>query len=130
MKRDMDLIRKIVFAIEELPHHHLAEPIKIDGYDDEFVGFQWYLMMEAGLIKGFDATGRGTSPQAIPFWLTWAGYEFADSARNDSIWQMAKKTIKDNIGSVSMALLTELLKHLGKQAIGVFVPGSGIAVDK
>jgi hypothetical protein len=120
MKRDMDLIRKIVFAIEELPDHSLAADLKLDGYEPEFVGFQCYLMKQGGLIEGFDATSRvGKCPEVLPFHLTWAGYEFADSARNDTTWNKAKSTVVEKLGSASFAVLTEVLKNLAKSAMGM-----------
>lgn len=125
MKRDMDLVRKIAFAIETRPHHHLAEPVKIDGYDDELVGFNCFLMMDGGLIKGFDTSGRGTTPQAIPFHLTWAGCEFADAARSDTLWQKAKANIKDKVGGAAIGLLTDYLKYLAKEALGMSSSATG-----
>ena len=63
MKRDMDLVRKIVFALEEHEHGHAPHPFLIEGYTDEQVGYHTHLMKEAGLILAANVTTmESTSP--------------------------------------------------------------------
>ena len=120
MKRDMDLVRKIVFALEEHEHGHAPRSFRIEGYDEEMVGYHVHLMMQAGLVKGADTTHLGsTSPSAIPIALKWEGHEFADAARSDTVWNKTKAVIKDKVGSVGIGLLVEVLKQQAKQMLGV-----------
>ncbi|MBX7106557.1 MAG: DUF2513 domain-containing protein [Gemmataceae bacterium] len=120
MKRDMDLVRHLVFAIEEQPDGFAPDKLEVDGYSDEQIGYHLSLMLEAGLINGSDITHMGcSSPQAMASSLTWAGHEFADAARSDTLWNQAKKTITEKVGSVSIALLTQYLQSLAKAAIGM-----------
>ncbi len=56
MKRDFDLIRKLVFAIEECPSGQMPEGL--DGYTPDQVGYHNYLLVDAGLAKGVDTTKR------------------------------------------------------------------------
>jgi len=120
MKRDMDLVRKIVFALEEHEHGHAPHYFRIDGYDEEVVGYHVYIMTQAGLVNGADTTVRGdNSPSAIPLSLTWEGHEFADAARSDTVWNKTKAVIKDKVGSVGIGLLVEVLKQQAKQMLGV-----------
>ncbi len=120
MKRDMDLVRKIVFALEGHEHGHAPDELAIDGYTEEQIGYHVYIMTQAGLILGADATTRGNdSPNWIPISLTWDGHEFADDARSDTIWNRAKAQVRESVTTVGFGLLVEVLKHQAKQALGI-----------
>ena len=119
MKRDMDLVRKIVFALEAHPHGH-APAIKIEGYSKEQIGYHMYLMLQANLIEGLDVSGGGCeSPQVEATNLTWQGHEFADDARSDTVWEKSKAVVKDKVGTVGIGLLVEVLKQQAKQLLGL-----------
>jgi hypothetical protein len=120
MKRDMDLVRKIVFALEEYEHGRAPRSLKIEEYTDEQIGYHVYLMAEAGLVKGHSI---GTMRSASPCWmatsLTWEGHEFAEAARSDTLWNNTKAVVKDKVGSVGIGLLIEVLKQQAKLALGL-----------
>jgi len=66
MKRDMELIRKMVLAVEDAPTGFAPHPLKIAGYTKEQVGYHAYLMVDHGLAKGprvttLASTGRSGS---------------------------------------------------------------------
>lgn len=120
MKRDMDLVRKIVFALENHPHGFSPDELTFEGYSQEQVGYHVYLMIQADLIEGEDASTREfESPQGFASSLTWQGHEFADAARSDTIWNKAKAQVKDKVGTAGLGLLIEVLKHQAKQALGI-----------
>jgi hypothetical protein len=120
MKRDMDLIRKIMLAAESSAQGYVGGEIKIDGYPDEQVKFHCYLIGEAGLAKTSDVTAmRDKSPQAWINVLTWAGYEFLDESRSDTVWSETKKRVGKGVGTVSMAVLRQLLVETVKQQLGM-----------
>lgn len=121
MKRDMDLVRKILFAMEKSETGFIQGKIKIDGYSEEEVGYHVYLMNEAGLLLGLDVTHLGSSsPEAIPSMLTWDGYDFLDACRDEGRWKKAKGVISD-IGGASFdvvkMVLIELMKNQATQII-------------
>ena len=119
LKRDHDLIRKILLTIEDHPHG-FAPNLKIDGYSDEQVGYHANLLIDAGYANGSTTGGFGTpSPEGLITSLTWAGHEFADAARDDKLWKKAMGIVKDKGGSVTMDVLKELLTSLMKAAIGL-----------
>jgi len=120
MKRDMDLVRKILLTIEESPHGFFNEFPTIQGYSGEQVGYHSYLMIQAGLIEGADATTMDSeSPEAIPTCLTWQGHEFLDACRNESVWTKAKEKIKSIGGEVPLDVLkTVLIEILKAQIMG------------
>lgn len=115
MKRDMDLIRLRLLQIEgEEPKPDLS------GYTQEQIIYHSALLIEAELVKGIilpDPQSYPTSTVVIR--LTWKGHEFLDAARNDTIWKKAGAQIKKAGGQITLALLEELLKKLGKDALGL-----------
>ena len=121
MKRDMDLVRKILFAMEDYETGFVNREIKIDGYSEEEVGYHVYIMDEAGLLVRIDATHRGSSsPEAIPSRLTWAGYDFLDACRDEGRWNKAKGVI-NNIGGASFEVVKTVLVELMKNQATQFI---------
>ena len=119
MKRDMDLVRKILLAAEASPHGLVRESISIDGYSPEQVGYHIYLMMQADLVDGSDVTTRGSqSPQAVLTQLTWAGHEFIDAARSPAVWEQSKGVI-GKLGDVSFAVWTQVLTKITMANLGL-----------
>jgi hypothetical protein len=113
MRRDMDLIRKMLLAIEA-DEHGFAPRIEIQGYTQEQINYHAVLLGEAGLAKVTEVTSMGSeSPEAIIIRLTWAGHEFLDAARENNIWNQAKDKISKIGGAtipIWIAILTEIIK--------------------
>jgi hypothetical protein len=51
--------------------------------------------------------------------LTWAGHEFYEAARNQTIYNRAKEVILEKGGSLPFVVLNELLISLVKNAVGL-----------
>ena len=63
MKRDFEVIRKLVLAIEDSPTGTVPGGLQIDGHSAEKIGYHSYLLVDLGLAKGIDVgTINGTSP--------------------------------------------------------------------
>jgi hypothetical protein len=119
MKRDLDLIRKILLAIEQKDSLQPQE-ITIDDYDPDNVAYHILLLDEAGFVKSYITEGAaGGIEAALVGRLTWAGHEFLEMARNDTIWEKAKKFLKEKSVSIPFVLLIELLKSLVKDALEI-----------
>jgi hypothetical protein len=121
MKRDMDLIRQLLLDIEgDRPC------IPKDGFDEDTVAKHFELLVEAGLIKGtvHENDQQGVYRVDVDR-LTWQGYEFLDSARNEEMWDKARTVAAKSTGSISFEVLKTVLvafsKVLLKQA-GVPLP--------
>ena len=64
MIRDLNLIRKLILAVEASPTGYVQDEIEINGYSEEQIGYHAYLLVNAGLANGIDATTiADTSPQ-------------------------------------------------------------------
>lgn len=119
MKRDMELCRKILFAIEEQYVSTAIHNLKIDGYTTDEVAYHCILLHEAGLIK--DCKIMYASNRIASFGvssLTWEGHDFLDKIREDTVWNKTKRFIKDKalpmtldvIKEIATAVLSETLK--------------------
>jgi hypothetical protein len=120
MKRDMDLVRKILIELEKEPHGFAPRDLRLDAYKREEVGFHVYLMGQAGLLRVADVSAlRSGSPMALPINIEWEGYEFLEAARPDSMWEKAKERIVAAGGGLTIELLKEVLLGLARGAVGL-----------
>ena len=120
MKRDLDLIRKILLRIEAHDFGFAPEEIEIEGYTEEQISFHIFLLGDAGLLKVDENTVIGcTSPSAIPSHLTWAGYEFLESAKDETVWGKAKEKVIKPAGGVAFSVLLDWLKAEAKTRLGL-----------
>lgn len=119
MKRDMDLIRAILLEVEAAPSGFAPSNIEIPGYTQEQIRYHAYLLNEAGLVNGIDVTSHGSKgPEMLITKLTWKGYEFLDSARENKIWNQAKGMIY-KVGGASLPIWTALLTDIIKKQLGL-----------
>ncbi len=120
MKRDLELIRKMVLTIEDSPDGWAPHPLEIDGYSQAQIGYHAYLLVDAGLAQGQDVTTNDSSgPEAFISSLTWKGHEFADAARDDGRWAKAMGVVQEKGGAITLGVLTQLLVSLMKGAFGL-----------
>ena len=120
MKRDMDLVRKILIAIEEHPSGYAPEKLEIDGYSEDEIGHHVHLMGQANLLTVVDSTHmQSTSPVAIAGSITWTGHEFLSAAKSDSVWNQAKNRLGGTFQTVSLEVLKSLLISVTKEGLGL-----------
>ncbi len=118
MKRDLDLIRKIVILLKDHEHGNAPDELKIDGFTDEQIDYHCYLLKDAELITGVSIpTHHSESPAVKPLGLTWKGHEFADNAQNETFWAQAKDKIKNTSGVVSFSIFNAFLTETIKGAL-------------
>lgn len=123
MKRNMELIREILLAVERHSDGFAPREIKIEGYSEDVIGYHCHLIGEAGLAGVVDKTHLGSrSPEAEIGRLTWAGHEFLDASRDPTTWETAKRTLRDtgrDLGNVTLAVLQALLIETTKRSLGI-----------
>ena len=94
MKRDMELIRKVLLAVENMQPNS-----PIEGYSDEQVKYHRALVIEAGLVKGSilpDSETLSEIPASVVLdKLTWTGHDFVDAIASESNWHKVKNFLKD-----------------------------------
>lgn len=119
MKREMDLVRAILIAMEEHEHGFAPTALKIPGYSEEQIGYHVYLMGQAGLLDVSDVSSLdGASPQAIPHSIRWNGHEFLANAREEKNWLQAKKLMK-GAGEASFHIWQPVLAKIVTQSLGL-----------
>ncbi len=108
MKRDMDLCRKILLAAEEqtsVPDGFL----EIDGYAQELVAYNVELLADEGLVEASVIKSQSEPIGAVVLRLTWAGHDFLDAARNETVWNRVKGRLSNAGVSATFDLLKTLL---------------------
>ena len=123
MKRDMELIRKILFAIEQeyvdvwLDYNDL----KIDDYDFKTVGYHCAILRDAGFV--YDYKGQYAGNELYFFSvgrLTWEGHEFLDKIRNETVWNKTKETITGK----GLPFVLEVVKEVATAITTAMVQGA------
>lgn len=87
MKRDWELIRQILLAVESLESG--AQAVRsgaIEGYDPELAAYHIHMLIEAGLVNGTCSKSINAPRQCVARELTWAGHEFLDQIRSQTVW--------------------------------------------
>jgi Hypothetical protein (DUF2513) len=115
MKRDLELVRLLMLEIESKDGSFNSKDLEIDGYDLSEISYHLQLLIEAELVIG----KRYTTGYFGVEKLSWDGCNFLDDARNESVWKNTMLTVKEKGGSVSFAILTQLLVSAAKQHFGL-----------
>ncbi|MHB0763180.1 DUF2513 domain-containing protein [Stutzerimonas sp. NM35] len=96
MKRDWELVRKILMAVEGLQSGAQAVTGRdVPGYDHALVSYHIFLMKEAGLLDATCSSGFGSGRECHAFELTWAGHEFLDQIRTQGVWNKTVGIIRE-----------------------------------
>ncbi len=117
MKRDMDLCRSILAAIEDddsAPDRTVK--INIPGHSESEINYHIMLLHESGLIDAL-AIRNFEEFEFRPKSLTWAGHDFLDAARNETVWNAAKAKVLKTAGFLSLELLKTALIEYGNDAL-------------
>ncbi len=118
MKRDPDLIRKILLTLEsnQNPEEVMtAKRLKLDDWGEDEINYNLLLLLEAGYIKGKDSSSDNRTIVFVTR-LTWEGHEFLDAARDDGRWEKAKSAMS-KVGGWSFEVVKPILVELAKDAI-------------
>jgi hypothetical protein len=122
MTRDMELIRKILLAIQE---RKTAEPQSVDiaDVDPAMLARHLEMLHDAQYIDAVKSgpplfQGRPYPTFAVKD-LTWAGHDFAAAIEDETVWGTIKKTLAPKqlaglplqvVKDVAMGLLTHQIK--------------------
>jgi len=121
MKRDLDLIRKILLKIEDSNIDEALTNIRIEGYESDEIAYNISLLKNAGFIEGEILYEMGSViPSAyVIFGMTWLGHDFLDACRNEGIWAKAKEKLRIVGNDVPIEVIKAvLIDIMTKQLIG------------
>lgn len=123
MQRDMDLVRKILFYIEDnyTAGQNWIREIELDNYSQEVIVEHLELIYEANLVQKLDiknCVDGGFRYQVGN--LSNQGYDFLDKIREDTIWNKTKSIIKEN----GLPLVISVIKEVSSTVISSIVAGA------
>jgi hypothetical protein len=120
LKRDLDLIRKIVLAVEASPTGFAQGAPNVEGYSDDQIGYHSYLLIDGGFAKGPETTTlSSTGPSARIMHLTSKGHDFAESARDEARWKKATGIVKEKVGDATIDIIKDVLTGLLRDGLGI-----------
>lgn len=93
MKRNWELIRKILFKLEQKVDDTPLDSESIKGFPPDVVAYHYQLLAQAELICIEDNSTMGDA-DFVAINLTWQGHEFLDKIRSDTAWNKIKQIIK------------------------------------
>ena len=121
MKRDLDLIRKILLKIEDSNVDEALTNIQIEGHEHDETAYHISLLKSAGFIEGeiLYEIGSVVPSAYMIFGMTWEGHDFLDACRNEGIWVKAKEKLKTVGDEVPLEVLKKVLIELiSNQVLG------------
>lgn len=124
MKRDPDIVRNLLLALEKDSTNNsfsTKELPVIEGVSPAVVLAHATLLIEANfLTKAMDQ--YGTSPRRDKFSISWSGYDFLDSVRDEGVWHKTKETAR-KAGGQTFDILIDVARAViaakAKELLGV-----------
>ena len=119
MKRDFELIRKLLIFFENKQSPECVEVPPIDGYDDRKIKTHLVLLYDAGLLR-CEPVKSSTSDRAIyviPFEMTWDGHEFLDKVRNESVWSRIRDIMASKGGSLAFSVINQVATRFAMDTV-------------
>ena len=110
MRRDMELIRFILFDVEG------ETEVDLSAYSNEQIIYHKVLLVESGLIHG---TVPADETNVYPRRLSWEGHDFLDAARNETVWKKTMVKVKELGGGVTLEIVKALLIAIAKDHFGL-----------
>jgi hypothetical protein len=118
MKRDLDLVREILLAVEAHPTPMKTAKLTMHGRSPDEVSYHVKLMAEAGLVQAIDLSSH-SGIEWRPTSLTWEGHEFLDATRADTIWQKVKAILKDKGIEAPLSVVQNVAIKLVATSLGL-----------
>ena len=119
MKRDMDLIRKLLILIEN--NDDIKELVVPEDWNREEVAYHLKILDQVGYVEN-NTKWAGNKPMWLMASLTWDGHEFLSSIKNNTIWERTKCEIKKTsleLGTIPLNVLKEFATRQIKDLLGL-----------
>ena len=118
MKRDMELIRRILLEIET------NDQVKLPDIPADLLAHHILLLNEEGLIKGLVAAECLNGPPILQqlmsyVRLTSKGHDFLGSIRDESVWKKTKEKFAEVGGGISVSLVMTIATEYVKEKLGI-----------
>jgi len=118
MKRDLDLIRRILLALED------EKPDSLTGENQELVSYHIQLLLDAEYVQGMVIWDRETKPQGyVVQRITMSGYDYLDSVRDLKVWKETKSLLEKVGGSAALEVVKDVSAKVMAEVIKPFLGG-------
>ena len=108
MKRDMDLVRKILFELQEKDRIHASfDNVQIEGYPHGHVFYHLTILTDSPYVTAVNSS-RGTISH---YRLTWQGHEFIDSIADPDRWAQIKQA-SSKVGGFTFEMISKIATEL------------------
>lgn len=122
MKRDLDLMRKILLRIEaqpEVPPKTLIIEDFLDLCDNpQVLSLHIGLLRDSGLIETAGESYDGDVRDYDIARLTFNGYEYLDSVRSAKVWKAVRERLSA-IGGATLEIVMEVAAEQVKKELGL-----------
>lgn len=118
MKRDMDLVRRIMLTTEKADSP-IGDGVLIRCCEDMGkLAFHVELMRSHGLVHaGVERDGFGEPFSVEITGLTWDGYDYLDAIRSPKVWNQAKEAISKTVGDTSLSVVKDVCVSLAASLV-------------
>lgn len=130
MKRNMELIRAILFHVEQACNAgdslEISEsavgtvPFDFDGLTFPILHEHIRLAADAGLVES--TAHAGYMDVVFIDRLTWAGHEFLDAIRDDGVWKKIVAATMTHGGAMGMGIIKGLAAKYLSEKLGIPMP--------
>lgn len=118
MKRNPDLIRDLMLALEGEEAAELLTLPALAQHEAHAIDHHFRLLLEAGLVTAAYQSPDGRKWIAVR--LTWAGHDYLDKIRDPAIWRHTKATMSkagawslETMGTIARAAIMARLEAMG-----------------
>lgn len=122
MKRDLELIRRILLAIENSgPQDRLSvSSFVTDTFPPAMVSLHIKLLLDCDYIEAFPLRYIGASyDDFIIKRITSNGYDYLDSVKNNTVWNKTKEKLSAVGGEAALDVVKEIGKAVTLNLLGI-----------
>ena len=122
MKEDMDLMRDVLFRVEESKHpgiDNLSLKAIFKDYTAEKLTYHIKLLKQSDLIDAHEVFDPSTEIGWIIEGLTPSGHAFVAAARNDNRWNKTKNFVVEKVGAIALTYLSQTLLGDALRSLGL-----------
>lgn len=113
MKRDWEIIRQVLIAIEEDRFDEYLDNVE----NQKIVIGNTVLLINAGFVYGSMITNLDKDEDVHIKGLAWQGHELLDTIRSRPVWEKIKSTALDK----GLELTFDVVKALGVKVLSVII---------
>ena len=119
MKRDFDLIRKILLYVEEEQKDYVEVINNFEGCDNITLMHHCDLLLERNLLNGTVTRVNTGEGHFVCKGLTWEGHDYLAMIKNDTTWNKIKKIVKEKGEYLTIEIISRIATNLIENKLGI-----------